>query len=69
MYLLAESLQIEEMDVDSSFESLATGKNDSIAMPTCIASVITGEIWSYFFSIVSYDCVEYTDLHDEIYIY
>ncbi|KAE9619411.1 putative sulfofructose kinase [Lupinus albus] len=33
--------QLEEMDVDSSFESLTQRRDDSIAMPTCIASSLT----------------------------
>ncbi|KAF7804581.1 ribokinase-like isoform X1 [Senna tora] len=34
----AENPQIAEIDVDNSFESLSRKKDDSIVMPTCIAS-------------------------------
>ncbi|WVY99108.1 hypothetical protein V8G54_031259 [Vigna mungo] len=36
-----ESSHIEEMDVDSCLTSLTKTKDDSIAMPTCIASPVT----------------------------
>ncbi|XP_019429600.1 PREDICTED: ribokinase-like [Lupinus angustifolius] len=36
-----EGHQLEEMDVDSSFESLTQRRDDSIAIPTCIASSLT----------------------------
>lgn len=43
IYFLAEGSHLEEMDVDSSLKSLTMRRDDSIAMPTCIASVITGQ--------------------------
>ncbi|XP_061368600.1 uncharacterized protein LOC133311560 isoform X1 [Gastrolobium bilobum] len=36
-----EGSHLEEMDVDTSLKSLTRRKNDSIAMPTCIASSVT----------------------------
>ena len=41
MQFLTEGLQIQEIDVDSSLESLAMGKDDTKSTPTCITSVTT----------------------------
>lgn len=61
--LLAESPELEEIDVDSLLEQLKQRKDDNIAVPTCVSSVITST-WETLLLLLS----SKYKLHHSIYV-